>query len=41
MKMETSEGALTLATKFHEAVSHGVAVNTDEAFISFAKQYLR
>jgi hypothetical protein len=40
MKMETSEGALTLATKFHEAVSHGVVENTDEAFISFAKQYL-
>jgi hypothetical protein len=39
MRMHTTEGAATIALKFREAVSRGRAENTDQAYISFAKQY--
>jgi hypothetical protein len=40
MGMNTTDGAMTLALKFRDAVSKGQAENTDEAYISFVKQHL-
>jgi replication initiator protein len=39
MSMGTTEGAMTIALKFREAVGKGKAENSDEGYISFAKQH--
>lgn len=41
LEMNTTEGAIALSIKFQKAVKQGTAENTDEAYISFAKQYVR
>ena len=40
LEMNTTEGAIALSIKFQKAVKLGKAENTDEAYISFAKQYV-
>jgi hypothetical protein len=40
LEMKPAEGAIALTMKFREVVKQGKAENTDEAYISFAKQYL-